>query len=375
MTGIVATILLAMAGIGAAFNLVAALLVRKPKPLAARQAWPSVTVLKPLHGLEPGLEAKLEGLFAHGYPGAVQIVFGASSEADPALALARTIATRHPAARVAFASDAPRIGANAKLSNLANMAPAIAHEIVVIADSDVAWMPDTLARVVNALEQPGVGMISCLHIGRGDAGFWSRVAAMDISYRYMPSVVLGQGLGLAKPVLGPTMALRAEVLAQIGGFAAFTAVLADDYELGRAVRAMGLKTHVPDFFIIHGCTEPTLRALIRHELRWSVTIFRIDPAGFAGSVVTHATLLAVAAIAVGGAGPVALGVLGAALTARSAIKARIDRASGQSSGQLWLMPLRLVLSAVVFIATFFVNKVDWRGAEFGVTRDGRLQIR
>lgn len=375
MTGIVATILLAMAGIGAAFNLVAAMLVRVPRPVAARREWPSVTVLKPLHGLEPGLEAKLEGLFAHGYAGAVQIVFGTGQAEDPALALARAVAARHPAAQVAFASDAPRIGANAKLCNLANMTPAVAHDVVVIADSDVAWMPDTLTRVVDALEQPGVGLISCLHIGRGDAGFWSRLAAMDISYRYMPSVVLGQALGMAKPVLGPTMALRTATLAQIGGFAAFTPVLADDYELGRAVRALGLTSHVPDFFIIHGSTEPTLRALIRHELRWSVTIFRIDPAGFTGSIVTHAILLALAAIAVGGAGPVALAVLVSAIVAELAIKRRIDRASGQSSGPLWLVPIRLVLSGVVFVATFFVNKVDWRGAEFGVTRDGRLQIR
>lgn len=372
--GILAMLLLAMAGIGALFNLVAAVLARPAAARAPRAAWPSVTVLKPLHGLEPGLEAKLESLFAHGYAGPVQIVFGTGSADDPALALARAIAARHPQAMVAFASDAARIGPNAKLCNLANMAPAIAHDIVVIADSDVAWAPDTLARVVDALEEPGVGLVSCLHIGRGDAGFWSRVAAMDISYRYMPAVLLGQALRLATPVLGPTMALRAQTLEQIGGFAAFTPVLADDYEIGRAVRALGLATRVPDFFIIHGCTEPSLRALIRHELRWSVTIFRIDPVGFAGSVVTHAALLSLAALALGGPGPVAFAVLAAALAAQLAIKLRIDRAAGRSSGPFWLMPLRLVLTGVVFAATFFVNKVDWRGAQFRVTRDGRLQF-
>ncbi|WP_066650063.1 MULTISPECIES: bacteriohopanetetrol glucosamine biosynthesis glycosyltransferase HpnI [Sphingomonas] len=370
-----AILLLGMAAIGTLFNLAAAALVRPVRAMRPRDQWPSVTVLKPLHGLEPSLEANLETVFTQAYPGPVQVVFGTSSASDPAIALAARVADRHPDAVVARISSARMIGANKKLCNLSNMAEFQAHDIVVIADSDVAWAPDTLARVVDALDRPGVGLVSCRHVGRGDAGFWSRVAAMDIAYRFMPSVILGRAVGLAQPVLGPTMALRAETLAAIGGFPAFVDLLADDYEIGRAVRGMGLTTELSDFFIVQGCSEPTLGALFSHELRWSLTVFRIDPFGFAGSVLTHAVPLALLAVLVSAANPAAIAWLALAFVSRLVVKLRMDRATGFASGPAILLPLRDLLSCAIFVATFFIDKVDWRGSQFRVTRDGKLQLR
>ena len=375
MTTIVAIVLLGMAGIGALFNLAAAALLRPAGSMRAREEWPSVSVLKPLHGLEPALEDNLRTLFEQRYPGPLQIIFGTSSNADPALGIVAGLRAAHPQADVATVSNPALIGANKKLSNLSNMAALLAHDVVVIADSDVAWAPDTLARVVAALDRPGVGLVSCRHVGRGDAGFWSRVAAMDIAYRFMPSVVLGRAIGLAQPVLGPTMALRAETLAAIGGFPAFADLLADDYEIGRAVRRHGLKTELSNFFIVQGCGEPSLAALTSHELRWSLTVFRIDPVGFAGSLLTHALPLALLGVVAAGASAVSLWVLAAAALSRLAVKARMDRATGMATGPALLLPLRDLLSCAIFCATFFIDKVDWRGSEFRVTRDGRLQLR
>ena len=370
-----AILLLGMAAIGTLFNLAAAALVRPVRAMRTRDQWPSVTVLKPLHGMEPALEENLETLFAQRYPGPLQIVFGTSSVADPALDVVKRLTERHPDADVVRVSNAALIGANKKLCNLSNMVGELAHDIVVIADSDVAWAPDTLARVVDALDRPGVGLVSCRHVGRGDAGFWSRVAAMDIAYRFMPSVILGRAVGLAQPVLGPTMALRAETLAAIGGFPAFVDLLADDYEIGRAVRGMGLTTELSDFFIVQGCSEASLGALFSHELRWSLTVFRIDPFGFAGSVLTHAVPLALLAVLASAANPAAIAWLALAFLSRLVVKLRMDRATGFASGPAILLPLRDLLSCAIFVATFFIDKVDWRGSQFRVTRDGKLQLR
>ena len=371
----VSILLLGMAAIGTLFNLAAAALVRPARAMRPRDQWPSVTVLKPLHGMEPALEENLETLFAQHYPGPVQIIFGTSSVADPALGVVQRLTERHPDANVVRVSNAALIGANKKLCNLSNMVGELAHDIVVIADSDVAWAPDTLARVVKALDRPGVGLVSCRHVGRGDAGFWSRVAAMDIAYRFMPSVILGRAIGLAQPVLGPTMALRAETLARIGGFPAFVDLLADDYEIGRAVRGLGLTTELSNFFIIQGCSEPGLGALASHELRWSLTVYRIDPIGFVGSLLTHALPLALLAAVVSGGSATALSILGLAFLSRLIVKARMDRATGFASGPATLLPLRDLLSCAIFVATFFIDKVDWRGSQFRVTRDGKLQLR
>ncbi|MBY0520688.1 MAG: bacteriohopanetetrol glucosamine biosynthesis glycosyltransferase HpnI [Sphingomonas sp.] len=372
MSVVIAALLLAIALFGAGYNVFAALLLRRPCPVAPAQHWPSVTILKPLHGLEPALPANLATFFAQDYPGPVQIIFGARSPTDPALALAREMAQAHGDTDAAFVADATRHGANNKLSNLTNMMVAAKHEIIVVADSDVAWTAGSLRLIVAAMADPKIGLVSCLLRGRGDAGFWSRLAAMDIAYRYMPSVVVGTAIGLARPVLGPTHALRRSTLDTIGGFVAFADVLADDYEIGRAVRGLGLETRVTDFYVTHGCADPTLPALVAHELRWSVTIFRIDPLGFAGSAAVHALPIALIGAAAAQFSVVSQIILAATLAARILVKQRMDHVAGGSAGPLWLLPARDLLSFALFCATFFIDKVNWRGTQFRVTRDGKL---
>lgn len=369
---IASLLLLTLAGAGALFSAAAALLVGRYRAMPVAGDMPAVTVLKPLHGAEPALGANLATLFAQAYPAPVQVIAGVRNADDPARAVLADAARHAPHVALDSIADATRHGTNNKLSNLINMATHIRHPLVVMADSDVAWPPDTLRQLAAALADPTVGLASCLHAGRGDAGFWSTVAAMDISYRYMPSVIVGTALGLAKPALGPTMALRRETLDAIGGFAAFSDVLADDYEIGRAVRGLGLKTMLPRCFVVHGCSESSLAALVAHELRWSVTIFRIDPGGYAGSVMVHALPLALLGAAAAGFSAASLWVLAGTLLARAAVKIRMDMVSGVVSGPLMLMPFRDVLSFGIFWATFFVHDVDWRGTKFRVTRDGKL---
>lgn len=375
---ILSVVCMAMAVVGAVFNFGAALVAGvagRARPVPDLVQWPAITVLKPVHGAEPALAANLESLFAQDYPGAVQIVFGTRNAADPALDVIARVRAAHPQADIDIVVSDRRHGPNNKLSNLANMDERGRHPIVITADSDVAWAPDVLRRLAVALSEPGVGLASCLHVGRGDAGFWSQLAAMDISYRYMPSVLMGVALQLASPTLGPTMAFTRDTLQKIGGFAAFGDVLADDYEIGAAVRSLGLRTVIPRFYITHGCSESSLRALITHEMRWTVTISRINPAGFAGSIVVHTLpLAAIGGLLTGFSAP-ALGVIGLAAAARLAVRISIDRASGTVSGPLFLVPIRDLLSFALFCATFFVHKVDWRGSQFRVTRDGRLQSR
>jgi len=97
--------------------------------------------------------------------------------------------------------------------------------------------PDYLRRVVDALAKPGVGAVTCLYTGKPFGGLAARLSAMGIDYHFLPNVVTGISLGLAKPCFGSTIALRRVVLDEIGGLASFASVLADDYEIGRTVRA------------------------------------------------------------------------------------------------------------------------------------------
>lgn len=367
-------LLIAVAVLGLAYSLVAlALVVRaaSSQPGIAPRGL-AVTILKPLHGDEPGPVDAMRSVLDHGHDGPVQIIFGVADADDPALAVLERARIGYPDLDVTLVVNPQRHGANRKMSNIVNMAAHIRHPVVMIIDSDVTVPRGAVSALAATLADPEVGVASCLHAGVGNVGFWSCLAAMDITYRFMPSVLVGRGLNLAEPVLGPMMGLRAETLARIGGFSAFAEVLADDYEIGRAVRALGLRVAVCGPFVLHGCSETGLPAMLRHELRWTRTIYGIDPAGFIGSLVTHVTPIAMLSVLLSGGAMATWLLLVAALAVRSAIKLRLDHLSRTVSGPLWLLPLRDCLSLVVWLLTFFVGSVDWRGYRFKVTADGRL---
>jgi ceramide glucosyltransferase len=357
-------LLLALAGI--AYTILAAITVGRFDRMAAPPAVvpEPVTLLKPLYGAEPKLAANLASFLDQDWDAPIELVAGIQRADDPAIAVARALGSQ-----VRLAIDATAHGANAKVGNLINMMPAVSHDLIVLSDSDMAAPRDYLARVAAALAQPGVGAVSCLYRGRGDAGFWSDMAGMAISYHFLPSVLVARANGHHEPCMGSTIALRRETLDRIGGFAPLADTLADDAAIGQAVNALGLRVACPRLILDHGCVEASLADLMRHELRWAATVRGVDPRGYIGLGLTYPVAWAVLAVPFAPvAGLVALAV---ALAARMALITRVDRLAGASSGQRRWLLVRDCLSLVVFILSFSVRSVDWRGARLNMARDGR----
>jgi ceramide glucosyltransferase len=338
---------------------------------------PPATVLKPLHGAEPDLYANLASFCRQDYPAPVQIVFGLSDPADPAAAIVRQLIADFPDRDLELAINPRRHGTNAKVSNLINMQATARHEMIVIADSDIVVAPDYLANLAANLDQPGVGLVTCLYRGVGATGLWSRLAAAGIDYHFLPNALVGLKLGLATPCFGSTIALSKTTLASIGGLQSVADQLADDYELGMAVRRAGLEVAIAPFMVTHVCSEQSLRELLVHDLRAARTIRTVDPLGFAGLAITYAVPLALIALLLGGPMPAAW-IVALALACRFALQAelhrRFQRGNGSAIpwGNFWLGPIRDVLSFVVFVASFFGRGVEWRGHRYGVRADSTL---
>src|ERR1700761_1598733 len=332
-----------------------------------------VTILKPLYRCEPDLERNLETFFAQRYDGQMQIVFGVHDEADPAVAVVQALQAKYPHADTAIVADAARYGANAKVSNLINMLPLARHDTLILSDSDIAVGPRWLSQVMSALARPGVGIVTCLYTGepaQDGHPLWSGLAAMSTSYTFLPNAVLGTSLGLASPCFGSTIALRRQTLDEVGGFAAFADQLADDYEMGRAVRAMGYTLAIPAMGVGHTAAEASASELFRHELRWTRTIRTLNPLGYLGSVVTFGFPIALlSAIFLDFSLP-SLVVVGVTLAARLFLKRRIDGIFGTYAGPFWLLPLRDLLSFAGFVTSLFGETVHWRGNRFVVAPSG-----
>jgi len=367
----------AIAVVGTVYTAIATILAGRFMQSADRAAAPSpaVTILKPLHCGEPDLSRNLETFFAQDYSGPLQIVFGVHDEQDPAVEIVRELQAKYPHCDTVIVADAARYGANAKVSNLINMLPAARHDTLVLSDSDIAVGPGWLAQVTQALERPGVGIVTCLYTGepaQDGHKLWSSLAAMGTSYTFLPNAVVGTSLELAAPCFGSTIALRRQTLEEVGGFTAFADQLADDYEMGRAVRSKGYTLAIPAMGVGHTAAEDSFRDLFRHELRWTRTIRLVNPAGHLGSFVTHGFAFALLAAILLNFNPVSLAVLTGALAARLVLKARIDWLFGTYAGPIWLMPLRDLLSFAVFLTSLFGETVHWRGTHFAVEASGAM---
>ena len=354
--------------LGCAYALGAALTVGQFGRVAIMPAtsYPAVTVLKPLHGAEPELYGNLAGLCTQDYPGPVQIVCGVADPGDPAIATARALMAAFPDSDVRLVVAPRQHGANRKVSNLINMLDAARHDVLVIADSDIVVERDYLKAIAASLGPPGVGIVTLLYGGIGAAGLWSAFAAAAIDYDFLPNVLVGLRLGLAKPCFGSTIAIHRDTLGAIGGFAAVVDYLADDYALGTLVRGAGLSVVIPAYTVLHRCTEPSLRALFAHELRWARTIRAVDPAGYAGLAITHALPLALIGAVLGGFGVVSGIIIVAALTSRFALQLTVDRMLRRRQRPFWGGPLRDLLSFAVFVASFFGHAVEWGGWRYKV---------
>ena len=367
-------IFFALSVVGATYLLVAARVVGRfmavPAPLASEQ--PSVTLLKPLHFDSPGLEADLGTFLVQDYGSPIQIVFGVQHANDPAIAVVNNLMARHSHIDIELVVDMRAYGHNAKISNLVNMAEHAKHEIIVISDSDISVTNDWLSKAVGALLLPGVGAVTFPYTGLAGASVWSRLMAMGTSYDFLPSVLLGTWWGIAHACLGSTIALRRSTLAAIGGFKAFADYLADDYEIGRAVRQRGLRVAVVPLAVRHRSTETSAVALFNHELRWSRTVRMLRPIAHAGTLISYPLPLALAAIALLGNGLYGAIAVLAAFGARIVLKSCVDKVFATNAGSLWLLPVRDIISMAVFILSFFGQKVAWRGARFEVRPSGAI---
>ena len=340
----------------------------RPRQVPANR--PPVTVLKPLHGDEPGLEAALAGLCAQEYP-AFQVVCGVQDPADSAIPVVRRVQARFPGCSLTLVVDPTPHGANRKVGNLINMLPAARHAVLAIADSDLHVAPDWLDRLVSALADPAVGLVTSLYAGRPASGLLvQRIGAEAISHGFLPGALLARALG-RRDCLGATMMLRREVLARIGGLAALVDHLADDNVLGQKVRALGLDVALADTVPLTTVAEGGWGALWRHELRWARTIRALAPGSFAASGLQYGLVWGAVCVALAGGAGWSWAVLGAAWVARAAAGRGIDRVLGLPlafSAPLWLLPGRELMSAAVWLAAFAGNRVEWRGQRLSAAR-------
>jgi ceramide glucosyltransferase len=348
----------------------------RPRPLPAAQM--PVTILKPLCGDEPQLYEHLRSFCQQQYS-QYQVIFGTLDATDPALGVVARLVQEFPDLPIDVVVDPQRHGNNNKSSNLINILAKAHHPVLVISDSDISVNPDYLATVTAPLQDPGVGLVTCLSHDAPTAGLWSRLGAMYVNEWYFPSVMFAWLFGYQEYASGQTLCLRRTTLEAIGGFGALADHLADDYQLGQMIRAQGLRIMLCPYEVQAAHYEPNLAALSRHEVRWMRTLHIVRPWSFRMIFLTFSLMLALIGLGLvlttpspGHAAAWTLFGLTAVVRCGLHLVHRLRQARPLLEDIL-LVPIRDVLLCWLWFQTLFSRRVTWRGASFDVDTAGVMR--
>src|ERR1017187_2203350 len=341
---------------------------------------PPLTLLKPVHGAEPGLDAHLATFFEQDYP-EYEILFCARSAEDAGLETARRVAAQYPRIPVKFLSTGGQPDyINAKVASMERMEAEAAHEILVISDSDVRVTPDYLRAVALPFADKKVGAMCCLYRGvAAEGGLWARLEAVGMSVEMTAGVLAARAMEGMQFVLGPTMAFRRETIRRMGGFRVTADYCADDFVLGNETFKLGqtvvLSHHAIDHMVINSSFWPSMK----HQVRWMKSTRFSRPKGHLGTALTFSVpfgLLACGA-AVGMGRPwLGLALLGWSVAMRLALALAVGRAVvGDRSwfGLLVLYPLRDLIGFCFWIASYFSNRILWRGRVLQLLPGGKMR--
>jgi len=335
---------------------------------------PPVTLLKPLRGDDGQLYDNLASFCRQDYPD-FEIILGVRDPQDRAIAVVRRLLRDFPDVALTLVVDEHSIGTNPKVSNLANLASHARHDLLIIADSDMRVEPGYIRAVVAPFVEPRVGLVTCLYRGVAPAGLASRLGAMFVNEWFLPAALVGMRLERLRHAFGATIAFRRETLEAVGGFQAVADHLADDYMLGRLVSGLGLRVVLAPYVVDNIITEPGVRGLLLHELRWARTFRTLRPLSYFCSLFTFGIPLSLLWFALSLGDPLAAVATLAHLGLRGVGRLVLSRTLGPPLrwADICLVPIRDVLSFLVGIASFTGRTVRWKEAALRVRPDGCLE--
>ena len=353
--------------------IIAALRFFRARDAASSDFTPPLSILKPIYGLDRETYQNYASFCLQDYPD-YEIVFCVSDDRDPAVPVIAQLARNFPDRKIKLIVGSEPLGVSDKVNKLCRMVREAAHEIVVVSDSDVRVEPQYLRAIAAPFRDPQIGAVTCLYRGLTDGSLSANLEAIGNSTDFTAGVLVAWMLGHVNFTLGATMATSKTRLAEIGGFESLVDHFSDDYELGNRIAAHGHRVELSTFPVSIVYPHQTLGDAFRHQLRWNLSIRYSRPAGHLGLIFTQGLPLALWAAAFAPSAAWAVSLVLGYLMLRG-FSAWIIGVAGMRDTflrrNMEMLPLRDAFAFVVWVASFFPQRIHWRGQEFYV-RDKRL---
>jgi ceramide glucosyltransferase len=331
---------------------------------------PPVSILKPVRGLDRDAYANFASFCRLDYP-QYEILFCVSDAADPSIPVIEKIMLDFPHREIRLFVGTRELGASSKVNKLCRLVGEAKHDLLVISDSDVRVGPKYLRSVVAPFVDQRVGAVTTFFRSDVEGSFGAKLDGAGSAVEFATAALLAQWLEGIRFTLGATMATTKARLSEIGGFEAIRDHYVDDYELGSRIAALGYSIKLAQEPVVLVYPRETLRQFILHELRWTIGLRNVRAGGHAAVLFTFGLPWTILAAALAPSHAIASFYILAYLFLRYAVYGVIGIwALNDPVARRWwiLAPVRDAFHFGVWVASFFSNKICWRGLEFQVKR-------
>jgi ceramide glucosyltransferase len=366
-----------LAGIAAIYHLLSILAVRHYFGTATAIAdgeCPPATILVPLCGVDFDAYSNYITFCHQEYP-QFQLVFGVQDDRDPATTVVRQLMADFPTCDIRLVVSANTLGENRKISNLHNMLAAARYDHIVIVDSDIRVGRSFLRSMVPHLNDPRVGLVTCFYRADQAHNWVSRLEAIEITAEFLPGVVVARAMEGMTFALGAAMATTTATLRDVGGFQAIADYLADDYMLGHLVHKAGYEVRLVPYVVETVLGPMGFVPMLIHQIRWARVKRVCRPGGYLGLIVTYGTAFALMAAMMAKGAPIPLTMLAIVVGTRFLVGWLVGyRSFGDEivKRYLWLIPVRDLLSFLIWCVSLTGRSIEWRGKTFEIARDGKM---
>lgn len=354
MSAAALALLTLLAGLHLATTLLAARRHLRHSP-KMRRNWPSVTLLRPVRGIDPFDLETLDSSFHLDWPD-YEVIFCAADADDPACPAIRAMIARYPQMRARLLIGEDRLTRNPKLNNMIKGWQAARGTFVVMADANLLLPPDYLHRAFAVWDQ-GCELVTSPPAGTRPGNVWGAVecAFLNGFQGRWQLAADSVGLGFAQ---GKTLMVRKAWLDQQGGLPALGRNMAEDVAFTRLVRETGAHVRLTTRMFDQPVGARSAQAVWARQLRWS----RVRRDGFAGLFALECLQGAVApAILVWAT--LGAGYLLPFLGLWYALEWVLNRYAGwpHSARDVLAMVLRDLMLPALWLTTFARRGFDWRG--------------
>ena len=360
-------------------------LARRPAAPPFPSTAPSMTVIRPVKGVDTGAEGNIRAFLEMEYPGQLELLFVVDSEEDPATPLIRRLMAEHRTAahRVELLfSGAPPPQRTGKLNAMLVGVAAATGELLAFNDSDSRPTKDLLGRLVTELvARPDCGCTFAPVVAAADVP-----TAGDVGYELLMNAWYGPTVSwAAEPrgeldfIMGQLMVCRRQALDAVGGVGVAEGQFVDDMYIGRALSKAGWKNVViesPLRIFIGGMGPIQFFRTFRRWILFSEggLSFRFTwPNWIRGVSCWVAWAVLVAGLATGNGAAAAAALLAIAFSVYT--QASLQRAYHGPRirlHQLWVPAVLPLIGGMVQIAAKLNRRVDWRGRSYDLDAEARL---